>query len=787
SLVSVEELTAGSEDYSHLLDAAARATATERKGSKKQAATRRASERWKDPGYSGLPSVNGEIRAKSENILGRAESDSFPGQFSFDFLNSYARFEPGGLYSIDCALGVILKKRSFVGTREYSDEDYWDGLLPEDDENVELTSRFGDRSSSVNLDSRGEHAVNAAGPPMRSLFKVRGDQYVFLPLERASRVFEMPLPEFVAEPKFSESYPVGSQIGVILSARSRTKMKTDYEDVEYIEGSETAGVCEVRKVLQQSWLRRVFLLEYSIASRVMTVKGGESAYGDIGVQYSAVCWPLTPNGQRGQARTVFVEISFNFGLATSKSRVWVGFLGIIFCTLFCFVAHRWYFHVHRVSLRDASKSKLFGRRQRQQRTRLQVAYFFGISITFCISCLFIYLALTALEANSDDGFLLLIIFLVGGPILGGFLVPNLMRTYSIGVVGRELELLRQAIDNDEMKQKIRQMHARLVHRYYQLVCPGMSLRGGLILPSVNIDQRSGVPLNSSSSPQQSSSQGGTSGGSGGDGAANSTVGSAANAMQRRRESVVTARRYNRGRAVGPTVSQVNAALRELNRGFEKLKEIARSESDRLKRLLEVSYDNYARSAEWDFVVGIPNYTDPQNPAAAQPRGPLWWRPGRHARYSEWVDRFDAMTHGADSGYSARLTWYKQQAAWAMAYFKTKLVLAVEKFADAGSGKRLRMSASFCQSAWNSRFAISGDFLPSLPFDDGLNGFGAETVSSAVREMSTHYTSVAALGIGPPKDAARAGAKIDEIQAEDYAKCADKDWCPERYMSDYLRG
>ena len=113
----------------------------------------------------------------------------------------------------------------------------------------------------------------------------------------------------------------------------------------------------------------------------------------------------------------------------------------------------------------------------------------------------------------------------------------------------------------------------------------------------------------------------------------------------------------------PQIEQdAKALMQDIAENFDKFKKMAADESNRLKKLLEESFDNYSMQVGWQELQRIPDFVDPGNKTSAQPEGPKWWQPG--VLDSQWVQLLNAVTGGsADNNDAYRLTWYAEQAKW----------------------------------------------------------------------------------------------------------------------------
>ena len=73
--------------------------------------------------------------------------------------------------------------------------------------------------------------------------------------------------------------------------------------------------------------------------------------------------------------------------------------------------------------------------------------------------------------------------------------------------------------------------------------------------------------------------------------------------------------------------QESKALDDLDlmkRKHAAFKKLAEGESERLKMLLEESYDSYSEMNGWRFIKLIPDFKAVVNPTCHQPNGPVWW-------------------------------------------------------------------------------------------------------------------------------------------------------------------
>ena len=211
----------------------------------------------------------------------------------------------------------------------------------------------------------------------------------------------------------------------------------------------------------------------------------------------------------------------------------------------------------------------------------------------------------------------------------------------------------------------------------------------------------------------------------------------------------------------PQVEQdAKALMEDIRDTFVVFKKMAADESNRLKKLLEESYDVYAQQTGWQELQRLPDFVDPGNKTSCQPDGPMWWQEG--AMDGQFVKLLNAVTGGsADNGDMYRLTWYAEQAKWGKIYFKKIMGDATKKFNREDTAFGLNMDPQFCKSAWNSRMDKK---ISELPFDKFIS-WDDKDVSLAIKPMSYVYGDYAALGIGPDKDTGRAKAKVEEILQE----------------------
>ncbi|CAD7925567.1 unnamed protein product [Amoebophrya sp. A120] len=561
------------------------------------------------------------------------------------------------------------------------------------------------------------------------------DAYFFA-FRRAQKDFLMPTPFFAKRPEFQVSKSSRRTGPAVAVLRAKSALS---EDSDTFVNSVAGGKCLLRGVSHMHWLRVLSLLPEPTAWKDHDeILHEETFRGEDGVTYLADCYPVAPNGVTGSSVSVEVTFPADFGPLVCAAPP-PFFLYAVLVSLFFWL-----------TVRDTVK--VFGKEQLHfLRSRVVAGLKLAVAASAMGAFIFLVFAVFLAAECTGVGVILSLILLVVGPGCTQVVFPELYRWFVLGRAVKRLAALRDSIDNVVQRKAIAELHASLVQRYFVLCSTNT-------LPmSVDADGNFQARL---PAPRLSAAVVGSN-------SKNKAGGGQGQQQEQRpleREGMLQ-------------------LLEELESGFSLLKQAAAAESDRLKRLLQVAYDNYSQQVGWESLVRIPNYTWPGNPTAAQPDGPVWWQ-----QDAEWIQMFHDRTNGAKTGFAARLSWYKAQAAWARAYFVTKLSEAVTNFSLANTPGKLQMSASFCQSSWNARFAREGgDVLEREPFNNDRSWTQTELSDNVKMISDTLFTSVAALGVGPPKDAARAGAKIEEILSEkDAEKFPDRDWCPERYMSDYLR-
>lgn len=234
------------------------------------------------------------------------------------------------------------------------------------------------------------------------------------------------------------------------------------------------------------------------------------------------------------------------------------------------------------------------------------------------------------------------------------------------------------------------------------------------------------------------------------------------------------------------------SIEYLTDGLDVLRKKSEAESNRLGELMAETYDVWASLPDWRTVENVPSFDKRRAQDKEKPHQLnlcSWW--GEDGRTCTW-DPSNTWIPELQNGCGLvedRIRWFTQRAAWARCNFETIFSNVVKAFNDAEEANDLGLDPQNILRKWNHEHPNHPLYEFPFPKDASLcqEGFSMAERVKVGGDYLVHGRH-AALQIGPVKDVARAGAKVEEfLKRDDLEQYPDLKRCPEKYICDWLRG